>query len=212
MTTFISISLFISFHFFFHFIFSSIPNYSRQLLFCAVFPAVCVGCVSMSFLRALCCLCHIAQIQFAGVIISIQLKGRVRAGLGHSLLHTHTHTNPPHPSILHRRDTHIASSLKTRDRIVEPHNISSIFDQNLGWRMHSTKREREKEKEEKKGTLMTRPYPHEMSSRHRSTFLSPFRQFILSFLFYWITELRRFSRTITCTLGIYNTPTYMHTQ
>jgi hypothetical protein len=97
MTTFISISLFISFQFFFHLIFSSIPNYSRQLLFCAVFP-VCVGCVSMSFLRALCCLCHIAQVQFAGVIISIQLKGRVRAGLGHSLLHTHTHqsTTPQH--------------------------------------------------------------------------------------------------------------------
>jgi hypothetical protein len=151
MTTFISISLFISFHFFFHLIFSSIPNYSRQLLFCAVFP-VCVGCVSMSFLRALCCLCHIAQIQFAGVIISIQLKGRVRAGLGHSLLHTHTHTNPPHPSILHRRDTHIASSLKTRDRIVEPHNISNIFDHNLGWRMHSTKRERERERRKKRYT------------------------------------------------------------
>lgn len=99
MTTFISISLLISFHFiFFHLIFSSIPNYSRQLLFCAVFPAVCVGCVSMSFLHALCCPCHIAQVQFAGVIISIQLKGRVRAGLGHSLLHTHTHqsTTPQH--------------------------------------------------------------------------------------------------------------------
>jgi hypothetical protein len=59
---------------------------------------------------------------------------------------------------------------------------------------------------------MTRSYPHEISSRHTVGLHFLHLSVNLFFVFFFIEfPRRRFSRTITCTLGIYNTPTYICT-
>ncbi len=99
MTTFISISLLISFFFSFDFFFNS-QLYSRQLLFCAVFP-VCVHVFSA---------CAVLSMPYRpGSVCRCDYFNPVERNKGPRWIRlpfpaAHTHTNPPHPSILHRRN------------------------------------------------------------------------------------------------------------